>query len=243
MRIPIVVAVVFVLVAPGVPASADDSAQARARAEFRCGARNASSAPSYLFVEVHDPVSDERWQAAFESTRLIEWVRRDRGLELRDAIDFLSAKSGATEWPPVLEPISSTQGGGLRPAYSSDALREARAQVARFTDEEIRTRMIDSDPPLGPAPSPSGDAGSYDALAHALIERGHFPSRDDMAPHFYVSPSPCAKACEVRAFLDRLCADAEARGDPDLREKCSGEEWMEARGGRDLDCGGARPVD
>ena len=78
----------------------------------------------------------------------------------------------------------------LRPWYDEKLLQDARAFLAEVTDDQILEE------PFQDFTDSDGSAASgrrQFALAHALFERGFFPSRGDRNPRLFVSPTPCKR--------------------------------------------------
>jgi hypothetical protein len=83
---------------------------------------------------------------------------------------------------------------------------EARDHLAGFSEAEIEAQLTRRS--QGGLIRSFMSDGEYfvrqEALAHALFERGYFPSRNDLAPTLYVVPSPCEDSEAQRRFRESL---------------------------------------
>lgn len=166
--------------------------------QLRCAAQNQSTAPSYVWVDVTNPSTGTRWSAAVESSVVWDDVRTDPNTRFE-----LSARPE------------------LVPSYDSRLLEAARRHLRRFSDEEI-LEGLSWDSQYGPVRAftredsfirtePEEVASRKEALAHALFERGLFPSRGDFVPVLYAARAVCREPVEPDPVWNDVNGEVPAR--------------------------------
>ncbi len=146
--------------------------------QLRCAAENRSTAPSYVWVDVRDGERGLRWSTVVES---------------------------GVVYPDLQANPSTRFELGARPAlvppYDAKLLASARSHLDRFSDADISDGLT-PESQYGKIRSftredsifwvePSEVERRKKALAHALFERGFYPSRGDFVPVLYASRRAC----------------------------------------------------
>jgi hypothetical protein len=173
----------------------------------RCAAVNISTAPSYLLVTIVDSSSGASWTSAVESATLFralllessDWSQLPEGQSNESELSTVSQDPERTR--EILHMLSRRDSfrfelsnpkaiESLRPWYDGRLLHAARVYLAELTDDEI---LEESFQDFTHSEGPAASGRRRFALAHALLERGFFPSRGCVAPHLYVSLDPCQR--------------------------------------------------
>ena len=166
--------------------------------QLRCAVRNQSTAPSYVWVDVKDMATGKRWSAAVESN--VVWA------------DFRADPKTRFELAARPE---------LIPSYDSRLLAAARRHLRRFSDSEIlagltyqsqfgRIRSFTREDSIFWV-EPSESMKRQEALAHALFERGFFPSRGDFVPVLYAARAACEEPAEPAPVWSEVIEELPAR--------------------------------
>lgn len=166
--------------------------------QLRCAAENQTTAPSYVWVDVNDPESGRRWSAAVESS--VVWADLRSNPNTRFELDARP---------------------DLVPSYDERLLNAARRHLTRFSDSEI-ARGFSRDSQFGDVREftressiflvqPSEMMSRKEALAHALFERGFYPSRGDYVPTLYASGAACPKPREPDPIWNGAADELPAR--------------------------------
>jgi len=148
--------------------------------QLRCAAANQSTAPSYVWLDVYDSERNLSWSTVRESIALHPLIRSN---------------------PEATVVVSSNAGFDLTPRYDADLLLSARRHLDGFSDEEIDAGLTRATQ-FGSVRSfiNDNDHSRYqEALAHALFERGFFPSRGDFTPTLYATRTVCVPKAKPRA--------------------------------------------